>query len=96
MWVGRPGRPRQVEREFWRLIRRGWSTERSAAAVGVSPGVGKRWVRDGGGMAPLTLADPSGRFLTMAEREEIDLCWAEGWTAAQIAARRAGRVGSSV
>ncbi len=83
--MGRPRRPRQVQREFWGLVGQGWTTERSAIAVGVSKAVGKRWFRDGGGMAPLTLAEHSGRFLSLAEREVIDLCWAEGWTQAQIA-----------
>jgi transposase, IS30 family len=77
--------PKEFERRFWRLIGLGWSTERAALEVGVSRGTGERWFLDGGGMAPMTLAEPSGRFLTLAERETIDLCWADGWNKAEIA-----------
>jgi IS30 family transposase len=76
-----PGRPipaRHVEREFWRLIARGKSTEDAAAGVGVSVPVGSRWFRHAGGMAPLSLAEPSGRYLSFAEREELALLRAQG------------------
>ena len=62
--------PRAVEREFWREIGLGLSTE-DAAAVGVSNAVGKRWFGNGGGMPTLELSEPAGRYLSMAEREEI-------------------------
>jgi IS30 family transposase len=68
---GRPRLPRQLEREFWRKIALGLSTEDAAAAVGVSSDVGWRWFRDGGGMPTLDLTEPTGRYLSMAEREEI-------------------------
>lgn len=68
---GRPRLPRQLEREFWRQVALGLSTEDAAAAVGVSLAVGRRWFRDGGGMPTLELSEPSGRYLSMAEREEI-------------------------
>ena len=68
---GRPRLPRQVEREFWRHVAVGLSTEDAAAAVGVSKAAGDRWFRDGGGMPTLELAEPTGRYLSMAEREEI-------------------------
>jgi transposase, IS30 family len=29
-------------------------------------------------MCPVALAEPSGRYLSLAERETLDLCWAEG------------------
>ena len=77
--------PREFERRFWRLIGLGWSTRRAALEVGVSSGTGERWFVNGGGMSPMTLVEPSGRYLSLAERETIDLCWAEGWTQAEIA-----------
>ncbi|NII68053.1 IS30 family transposase [Cellulomonas uda] len=76
-----PGRPipaRHVEREFWRLIATGKRTEEAAAGVGVSVPVGSRWFRHAGGMAPLPLAEPTGRYLSFEEREEIALLKARG------------------
>lgn len=65
-----------VRREFWLLIREGWSTGKAAAAVGVSEATGRRWFSDAGGMAPVraVVAVPAaaqGRRLTMDERESI-------------------------
>jgi len=86
---------RDVERRFWRLIvQEGLSIERASAEVGVSWTQGRRWFANGGGMAPMTLK-PSGRYLSLAERETIDLCWAEGWTQAEIA-RELGRSPSTI
>jgi len=76
-----PGRPipaRHVEREFWRLIAAGKSTEEASAGVGVSWPVGSRWFRHAGGMAPLPLAETTGRYLSFEEREEIALLKARG------------------
>src|SRR5512135_2465071 len=84
---GRPPAPREVERAFWRGIGEGLSSEEAAAACGVSPAVGTRWFRHGGGMPPLCLRVPSGRFLSFAEREEIALGWAQRLGVRQIAAR---------
>jgi len=97
-WVVSMGRlrmPKEFERRFWRLIAEGLSTERAAAEVGVSANTGERWFRDGGGMASMPLAEPSDRFLTQAEREVIDLCWADGWSKADIA-RQTGRHASTI
>jgi len=46
-------------------------------------------------MAPMTLAEPSGRYLSFFEREEIALACAAGLTAAQIA-RQLRRDGSTI
>ena len=60
-----------MERAFWRLIARGVSSEDAGVAVGVSPPVGSRWFRHGGGMPPISLTEPTGRYLSFAEREDI-------------------------
>ena len=76
-----PGRPmpaRHVEREFWRLVASGMRTEKAALEVGVSWPVGSRWFRHAGGMPPLSLADPTGRYLSFSEREDIALLKARG------------------
>ncbi|QZN87042.1 IS30 family transposase [Cellulomonas sp. C5510] len=83
-----PGRPipaRHVEREFWRLIAAGKSSEEAAAGVGVSGPVGVRWFRHAGGMAPLSLAEPTGRYLSFEEREEIAVLKARGLSVRAIA-----------
>ena len=68
---------RHVEREFWRLIAKGRRTEEAAVEVGVSVPVGSRWFRHAGGMAPLSLAEPTGRYLSFHEREELALLRAQ-------------------
>ena len=76
-----PGRPmpaRHVERDFWRLIAQGKSTEDAALEVGVSWPVGSRWFRHAGGMPPLSLAEPTGRYLSFHEREDLALLKAKG------------------
>src|SRR5919199_5737820 len=76
-----PGRPmpaRHVEREFWRLIAQGKRTEDAALEIGVSTPVASRWFRHAGGMPPLSLAEPTGRYLSFHEREELALLKAQG------------------
>jgi IS30 family transposase len=91
---GSPRKPRQVEREFWRLIAGGSSTDDALVAVGVANGTGWRWFRDAGGMAPLDLAEPSGRYLSMPEREEIAVL--QGRVSVREIARRLGRSPSTI
>ena len=86
---------REVERRFWLLVLdEGCSIERAAVGTGVSITQGRRWFANGGGMAPMTLTS-SRRYLSLAERETIDLCWAEGWSQAEIA-RELGRSPSTI
>ena len=93
-----PGRPmpsRRVEREFWRLIAQGKRTEDAALEVGVSWPVGSRWFRHAGGMPPLSLAEPTGRYLSFSEREELALLKAGGLGVRAIA-RELGRHHSTI
>jgi DNA-binding CsgD family transcriptional regulator len=93
-----PGRPvpsRAVERAFWRLIAGGATTEDAAAVVGVSTPVASRWFRHAGGMSPISLAEPSGRYLSFVEREEIALLVAQSLGVREIA-RRIGRDPSTI
>jgi IS30 family transposase len=87
---GRPEPSRAVQREFWRLIATGVSTADASVGVGVSVPVGTRWFRHAGGMPPLSLADPTGRSLCFAEREEIALLRVQGVGVREIA-RQLGR-----
>ena len=86
---GRPRIQRQVEREFWRQVASGLATEVASAAVGVSYAVGRKWFRHGGGMPTLALTELTGRYLSMAEREEIAVLL--GQVGVREIARRLGR-----
>jgi len=87
---GAPKTRRSVERVFWRQVAGGLSSEDAAAVAGVSPAVGARWFRQGGGMPTITLTDPGGRYLSFAEREEIMLLREHKHGVREIA-RRLGR-----
>jgi len=93
-----PGRPpprREIQRGFWAEIARGLTSEDAALACGVSAPVGTRWFREGGGMSPISLAPPSGRYLSFAEREEIAIMKAVGCGVREIA-RWLGRSPSTI
>src|SRR5882724_9212646 len=94
-----PGRPpvgrREHRQRFWEAIARGSSSEEAGLLAGVSPAVGSRWFREAGGMPPISLAPPSGRYLWFAEREEIAILHARGRGVREIA-RRQGRSPSTI
>jgi IS30 family transposase len=94
-----PGRPpvgrREYKQRFWAAIARGLSSEEAGITAGVSPAVGVRWFRESGGMAPITLAPLSGRYLSFAEREEVALLRARGCGVRDIA-RQLGRSPSTI
>jgi transposase, IS30 family len=84
--VGRPVTLLSIRREFWSLIGAGCSTEEAAARAGVSASSGRNWFRDSGGMSPISLTPPSGRYLNLSEREEIAAGDAAGHSVRAIAA----------
>ena len=94
-----PGRPPVARRDhrqrFWLAIAEGLSSEDAAAAAGVSPAVGARWFREGGGMPTVSPGPPSGRYLSFAEREEVAILHAQGASGRAIA-RRLGRAPSTI
>lgn len=75
---GRPEPSRAVQRQFWRIIATGVTTAEAATMVGVSVPVGSRWFRHAGGMPPIRLSEPNGRYLSFEEREEIAILRAKG------------------
>ncbi|MCT2262916.1 IS30 family transposase [Brachybacterium muris] len=87
---GRPAPSRAVQRQFWRLIATGITSAEAALAVGVSVPVGSRWYRHAGGMSPISLAEPTGRYLSFEEREEIAILHAQDKGVREIA-REIGR-----
>ncbi len=85
-WTGHPGvGRRENRRRFWAAVARGLSSEAAGVEAGVPPGVGSRWFREGGGMPTVTQAPPSGRYLSLAEREEIAILRAGGHGVREIA-----------
>ena len=86
-------------RRFWAAIAAGMASEDAAVEAGVSQAVGTRWFRKAGGMPPAMFgrsAKPlSGRYLSLAEREEIALLRVQGYTMQEIA-RRLGRAASTI
>src|ERR1700712_1374134 len=92
--AGPPRLPRERVRVFWRARVAGASVAQAAAAAGVSETCGRTWVVESGGMIP-DLDERSGRYLSLAEREEIAIGWERGLNKAEIA-RAIGRHASTV
>jgi IS30 family transposase len=101
--LGSPGRPpvasRSTRSRFWALIAAGISSECAATAAGASQPLGPRWFREAGGMPPAIFkssAKPlSGRYLSLAEREEIALLRVQRFGLREIG-RRLGRSASTI
>ena len=98
-----PGRPpvstRSERQLFWTFIATGMSSEAAAAKAGVSQPVGTRWFRKAGGMPPAMFRSAtkplSGRYLSLAEREEIALLLVQGHSLQEIG-RRLDRSASTI
>ncbi len=86
--------PRERQRQFWVQIRRGAGVCAAAEAAGVSATSGREWFTQAGGVAPAR-NEPSGRYLTVAEREQIAIGVALGESNAEIG-RRIGRHRSTI
>ena len=87
-----PGRPpvagRDERRRFWLSIAAGLSSEDAAIGAGVPQVIGTRWFREAGGMPPAMFersAKLSGRYLSLAEREELAILRAQGDQGAEMA-----------
>ena len=98
-----PGRPpvagRDEQRRFWAAIASGMASEDAAVAAGVPQAIGTRWFRKAGGMPPAIFgrsAKPlSGRYLSLAEREELAILRAQCAGVREIA-RQMGRSASTI
>jgi IS30 family transposase len=93
--LGSPGVRRDVRRRFWRLVGHGLQTNAAAELVGVSHSAACKWFVEAGGMPPMDLAEPSGRYLSFAEREEIAIMWSQKLGVREIA-RRLERAPSTI
>jgi transposase, IS30 family len=92
---GRPGVPRSVQAGFWDGMRMGLTVVEAAGAAGVSAGTAGRWLRRAGGVKGNGPVRGSGRFLSVAEREEIAVGLAAGLSVRAVAAGL-GRAPSTV
>ena len=98
-----PGRStvgrRTMRRAFWDAVANGSSSVAAAVSAGVSPVLGVRWFREAGGMPPTHLRAaapaPSGRYLTLEEREDLALLLARG-LGVRAMARQLGRAPSTI
>jgi transposase, IS30 family len=92
--TGRTRVPGVRVRAFWRAWKAGAPLAEAVACAGVSETTGRNWAAQAGGMIP-DLDEPSGRHLSLAEREEIAVGVAGGLSNAEIA-RRLGRHRSTI
>ena len=98
-----PGRPPTAGRaelqRFWSCIAAGMASEDAALKAGMSQPVGARCFRGAGGMPPAMFrssAKPlAGRYLSLAEREEIALLRVQAYSMQEIG-RRIGRSASTI
>ncbi len=83
---GRPGVPRSVQAGFWDGVRAGLGVAEAAAGAGVGATAAQRWFGRAGGVTSNGPGRVSGRYLSVAEREEIAVGVAAGLSYRQIAA----------
>jgi transposase, IS30 family len=87
---------RDVLRRFWLSIRAGAQREQAAAWLGYERSSGNRWFGQAGGVVPAYVtAQTSGRYLSVAEREEIFAGVVRG-DSIHLIARSLGRAPSTV
>ncbi len=93
--AGRPRLPRAARVGFWDGIRSGLSVREAAAAAGADGQRAAAWFREAGGVKANAPGAGRGRYLSLAEREEIAVGVAQGLAYREIA-RRLGRPASTV
>jgi IS30 family transposase len=92
---GRPAAPRALQAQFWEGIRSGLGVAEAGSAAGVGPVKAFAWFKQAGGVKSNGPRPAGGRYLSVAEREEIAVGLAAGDSLRVIAARL-GRSPSTV
>ena len=92
---GRPAAPRALQAQFWEGIRSGLSMGEAALAAGAGLQMAQGWFRQAGGVKSNGPRPAAGRYLSVAEREEIAVGLAARQSVRAIAARL-GRSPSTV
>lgn len=95
-WLVGFRKPREQRRRYWLAVKSGKLPGEAGLAVGVGAETGERWFRQAGGVIPAhVLQQPSGRYLSLLEREEI-FAGVERGESIRAIARRLGRQPSTV
>jgi transposase, IS30 family len=95
-WLVDFRKPRAQRQQFWVLVKSGRLPGEAALEVGLRRETGERWFRQAGGVIPThVLKQPSTRYLSLLEREEIFAGVERGESMRGIA-RRLGRAPSTV
>ena len=84
---GRPAAPRALQVQFWDGIRSGLGVAEAGSAAGVGPVKAFAWFKQAGGVKSNGPRLAGGRYLSVAEREEIALGLAREESLRSIAAR---------
>ncbi|KOS53042.1 IS30 family transposase [Rhodococcus rhodochrous] len=95
VWIGRPPAPEHARLRFWQCRSEGASTTEAACAAAVSSSTAQRWIVASGGVRPRRTPPPSGRYLTLEERETISELLQAGTKQYEIA-RALGRSASTI
>ena len=83
-------RNREQYESFWEFRSGGMSMTEASEAAGIGHATGPCWVLEVGGVRPRVKPAPSGRYLSLDERQTIATMWAAKASKAQIA-RELGR-----
>ncbi len=67
----KPPLPSRTRRRFWQAIRSGCTVKEAAAVAGASPRWAQGVFREAGGVNPVPVAEPVGRYLSLDEREDV-------------------------
>jgi IS30 family transposase len=89
-------KPREQRRKYWLAVKSGKLPADSGLAAGLGEKTGKHWFRQAGGVIPAhVLQQPSGRYLSQLEREDI-FAGVERGESIRTIARTLGRAPSTV
>ena len=92
---GRPAMPRAVQVQFWEGVRSGLGVQEAGLAAGAGPVKAFAWFKQAGGVKSNGPRPDSGRYLSVAEREEIAVSLAREDSLREIA-ERLGRSPSTI